>query len=166
VELRLAAIPGLESVALTTAVPPHDGGERLFEVDRPGHSIPEQPRFVSIVMVSPQYFDVMQMPLHRGRLFEATDGTHGLETVVINGILAEQFFPGEDPIGRRIRFTQRDATPNRYAGRPVDRITSRLDARKEVQHWSEDRRQLIEGPVRYQPSQGTSSSRIATPHDC
>jgi putative ABC transport system permease protein len=113
VELRLAAIPGLESVALTTAVPPHDGGERLFEVDRPGHSIPEQPRFVSIVMVSPQYFDEMEMPLQRGRLFEATDGAHGLETVVINGILAEQFFPGEDPIGRRIRFTQRDATANR-----------------------------------------------------
>jgi putative ABC transport system permease protein len=112
-EPRLAAIPGLEAVALTTAVPPHDGGERLLEVDRPIGSTPERPRFVSIVVVSPRFFDVMEVPAQRGRLFTQSDGAQGLETVVINRMLAEQFFPGEDPIGRRIRFTQRDATPDR-----------------------------------------------------
>ena len=112
-EPRLAAIPGLEAVALTTAVPPYDGGERLLEVDRPIGSTPERPRFVSIVVVSPRFFDVMEMSPQRGRLFTHTDGAQGLETVVINRMLAEQFFAGEDPIGRRIRFTPRDTTPDR-----------------------------------------------------
>jgi putative ABC transport system permease protein len=111
-ESRLSSIPGLESVAITTAVPPHDGGERLLEVDRAFGAPPER-RFVSIVTVSPQFFDVMNIPLHRGRLLVETDGTPGLETVVINAMLAEQFFPEEDPIGRRIRFTEREMPPGR-----------------------------------------------------
>ena len=110
---RLASVPGLESVAITTAVPPHDGGERLLEIDRAIDSTPERARFVSTMMVSPQFFDVMSIPLHRGRLLADADGTPGLETVVINAMLAEQFFPGEDPIGRRIRFTQRDMPSGR-----------------------------------------------------
>jgi hypothetical protein len=50
----------------------------------------------------------------RGRNFQDFDGAPGAETVIINERLAAQFFPGEDPIGRRLRFTEREpprATP-------------------------------------------------------
>ena len=56
------------------------------------------------------------MPLVRGRNFHDGDGAPGSETVVINEDLAARFFPGEDPIGRRLRFTEREPAP----GRPPD----------------------------------------------
>jgi putative ABC transport system permease protein len=110
-EPRLRAIPGIEASAVSTGVPPHDGGERLLEVDRTAGSPNESPRFVSTVAISPQFFDVVDRPLVRGRGFEEADGTAGSETVIINERLAAQFFTGEDPIGRRLRFTRHDLPP-------------------------------------------------------
>jgi hypothetical protein len=51
------------------------------------------------------------LPVIRGRNFTDADGAPGVETVLINERLAEQYFPGEDPIGKRIRFTGRRLTP-------------------------------------------------------
>jgi hypothetical protein len=45
-----------------------------------------------------------------------TDGASGAETVIINERLAARFFPNEDPIGKRLRFTRRERTP----GQPND----------------------------------------------
>jgi len=110
-ELRLASVPGIEGFAVTTGVPPRDGGERLIEIDGTTQRPEERPRFVSTVTVSPHFFDVIRVPILRGRGFQDTDGSPGAETVVINERLASQFFAGEDPIGRRLRFVQRTGSP-------------------------------------------------------
>ena len=114
-EPRLAAIAGVSSVAVTTGVPPLDGGERLLEVDRGSRTGDERPRFVSTVTISPRFFEVISVPLLRGRGFTDRDGSPGVETVIINERLAAQFFPDENPIGRRIRFTQREPAPGQPA---------------------------------------------------
>ena len=111
-ELRLAAIPGVELAAVTTGVPPLDGGERLLEID-PRAGSQEPATFVSTVTISPRFFGVVGVPLVRGRNFQDLDGAPGSETVIINERLATQFFRGEDPIGRRLRFTQRETTPGK-----------------------------------------------------
>jgi predicted permease len=104
-EPRLAAIPGLEGAAVTTGVPPLAGESRRLQVD----ARPEaDPVFVSTVIISPEYFDVVGVPVARGRAFTARDGQAGAETVVVNQALASKFFPGEDAIGRRIRFVRHD----------------------------------------------------------
>ena len=110
-EPRLTAIPGIEAAAVTTGVPSRDGGERLLETERTAGTT--APVFVSTVAISPQFFDVVRVPLVRGRNFHDTDGAPGLETVIVNERLAAQFFPGEDPIGRRLRFTQRQPSPGK-----------------------------------------------------
>ena len=56
-------------------------------------------------------FDVAGVTIRRGRGFTATDGAAGSETIVINERMAAQFFTGEDPMGRRIKLTQRDPPP-------------------------------------------------------
>jgi putative ABC transport system permease protein len=111
---KIEAIPGIEAAAVTTGVPPLDGGERLLEIE--GQAPTDRPPFVGTVTVSPRYFDVLGLHLVRGRPFDARDGSAGTETVIINDRLAAQFFPGEDPIGRRLRFTQRQPV----AGTPTD----------------------------------------------
>jgi putative ABC transport system permease protein len=113
-EPRLAAIPGVEAAAVTTGVPARDGGERLLEIDGPSRAA--APVFVSTVTISPRFFQAAGVPMVRGRSFDDADGANGAETVIVNERLAERFFPGEDPIGRRLRFTQRQRPP----GAPLD----------------------------------------------
>ena len=113
-EPRLGAIAGVEAAAVTTGVPSRDGGERLLEVDGPARTA--APVFVSTVTISPRFFEAAGVPMVRGRSFHDADGAAGGETVIVNDRLAEQFFPGEDPIGKRLRFTQRQRAP----GAPLD----------------------------------------------
>ena len=56
------------------------------------------------------YFEALDIPLVRGRLFETSDGPDDPYVVVINEAFAREHFPGEDPIGQRIAF-DRAATP-------------------------------------------------------
>jgi predicted permease len=106
-EPRVAATPGVGAVALTTGVPPLDGGERLLDVDRGAAGSDARPVHVGTVTITPRFFDALGVPLVRGRGFSDRDGAPGLETVIVNERLAAQFFPGEDPIGRRLRFVPR-----------------------------------------------------------
>ena len=115
-EPRLAALPGVERAAVTTGVPGRDGGERLLETDRGGSAAGLPPVHVSTVTITPRFFEAAGVRLVRGRNFTDQDGAPGAETVIINEQLAARFFPGEDPVGRRLRFTEREP----LRGRPVD----------------------------------------------
>jgi predicted permease len=111
-EPRLAAIAGVDAVAVTTTVPPLRAGERSFEIDgRPVRQPADQALEVATVTISPRFFEVVGVGLRRGRGFQDSDGAPGSETVIINERMASQFFPGEDPIGRRIRFVAREPAP-------------------------------------------------------
>ena len=115
-EPRLAAIAGVDAVAVTTTVPPLRAGERVFEIDgRPVARPPAQSNDeleVAAVTISPRFFEVVGVNLLRGRSFGDADGAAGSETVIINERMASQYFPGEDPLGRRIRFVPRQPTPD------------------------------------------------------
>jgi hypothetical protein len=124
-ESRVGAIAGIERVAVTNGVPPLDGGERLLEVE--GQAADVTPVHVGTVTVTPSFFEVLGVRIVRGRLFSDRDGAPGSEAVVINQRLADRFFPGEDPIGRRLRFTQ--PTPRRppEAWRTIVGISGRIE---------------------------------------
>jgi putative ABC transport system permease protein len=109
---RLEAIAGVESVSLTTSVPPFGGGRRGIDIEgRPARKPEEKAPEVGTVTISPRFFDTAGVQLRRGRAFHDTDGTPGNETVIINDKLAATLFANEDPIGRRIRFVQGQAGP-------------------------------------------------------
>jgi putative ABC transport system permease protein len=115
-EPQLRAIGGVEAVAVTTAVPPFPSGQRSFEIDgRAPRQDEAAGSSVYVVTISPEFFDVVRAPLRRGRAFNAMDGLPGNENVIINERLAAQFFAGEDPLGRRIRFTRRNPAPDEPA---------------------------------------------------
>jgi predicted permease len=99
-EARVSAIPGVELAAVTNGVPPRDRVEQFMEIDRPG----DTPRFVSVAAITPRFFETLGVDILRGRNVTGLDAQPGQETVLINQRLADQFFPGEDPIGKRLRF--------------------------------------------------------------
>jgi predicted permease len=102
---RLNSLPGMD--ALTIASQPPAGGAAPKVLALADRNIADgQNRFpiVSRIVVVPGYFDALGLTLRQGRDFTAADGAPGGEVVIVNQPFAEQYFPGEDAVGRRIRL--------------------------------------------------------------
>jgi predicted permease len=101
---RLEAIPGMQAVAIASSLPAGGAEQRELEID--GRARPENERAprISTIQVSPKYFDVLGVGVRRGRGFSETDGVEGSEVAIVNERLVTQFFPTEDPVGKRIRL--------------------------------------------------------------
>ena len=98
---RAAALPGASAVAWMATPPVQPGGmRRTAETGIPGS--PEgDAAHVEFNSVSPGALSLLEVPLLRGRDFDAgDDGRRGV--VLVNRTFAERFFPGLDPIGQRI----------------------------------------------------------------
>ena len=108
-EPAVASLPGVEGAAVTTGVPSRDGGERLVEVEGSIHIA--APSFVSTVVTTPRFFDAAGVGMVRGRNFTNTDGAPGAEAIIVNEVGAARFFPGENAMGKRLRFTERGVAP-------------------------------------------------------
>jgi putative ABC transport system permease protein len=71
-------------------------------------NFPERPHpegkepVVQTAAVTPGYFGVMGIPLVRGRVFDSAERPGAPPSLVVNQTFASRFFPGEDPIGRRV----------------------------------------------------------------
>ena len=110
-EERLRGVSAIQASAVTSNLPMLGGFLRQLTVegrpDRPGERPPE----VTVVGVSPGYFDTLGMKMIRGRTLNDSDGTPGHESVLVSQRFVAMHFPGEDPIGQRIRLV--DAAPAR-----------------------------------------------------
>ena len=97
---RLRSVPASESVAVAAQVP--IGLSRISEQILPDAQA-QRPTWIGSNVVGPDYFQVMRIPLLRGRPFTEQDTDHGSAVTIVNDTLANLFWPHEDPIGRRIR---------------------------------------------------------------
>jgi macrolide transport system ATP-binding/permease protein len=103
---RMSSIPGVQSAALAATVPMGEvqlGGEIIVEGRPPASGQPRDSAGDNYV--SPQYFDVMRIPLLRGRAFNDGDKQNSQHVAIINEKMKEQYWPKEDPIGRRFTMT-------------------------------------------------------------
>jgi putative ABC transport system permease protein len=96
---RIKAAPGVESVALMSA---NRFGQLNFPFNREDRPFPNGDVLVRYSSVSADYFRVLKSRLVAGRGFEERDASPAPGVAVINERLALEYFPGEDPIGRRI----------------------------------------------------------------
>jgi putative ABC transport system permease protein len=100
---RLAAIPGVERVAIGTSLP--TSGYNLgnsFVVEGQPPPAPGRNLTASVSAVSPGYFDTLGIRILQGRDFTAADANGKPYVVVINESMARQLWPGQNPIGKRI----------------------------------------------------------------
>jgi putative ABC transport system permease protein len=112
---RLEAAPGVQSVAvgLTTNVPFLSNarlvGRNLIAFSFPDNATSAQEEYTADYgAVSPNYFDILKIPLRKGRLFTDHDDYGATNVVVVNDAFARKFFPQQDPIGQHVRDTGRD----------------------------------------------------------
>jgi predicted permease len=108
---QVGAVAGIQHVAMTTAVPPLQHEEWRVIIDTSPHVEDDRRPWAGTVSVSPGYFDTLGIDVVRGRGFEAVDALPGAASVVINQLMADRFFGGEDPIGRQLRFVPRNDEP-------------------------------------------------------
>jgi predicted permease len=90
-------IPGVESAAVGLTLPYErtlNDGVTLHDGPQTGKSVG-----TDVVYVTPRFFDVLQMPLLRGRAFTAADGPDTQPVVIINSAFARKFYPGLNPVG-------------------------------------------------------------------
>ncbi len=101
---RIESLPGVVSAGAAWN-PPLGGLTAFSEVEIEGRAaLPEQRNEAAIQPVSPRYFETLGIPLARGRFFTERDHENAPPVVLVNETLARRFWPGEDPIGKRVTF--------------------------------------------------------------
>jgi putative ABC transport system permease protein len=103
---RLRAVPGVTSAAAVNIMPAFGGNSsRGIEIDgRPNPANADPPR-VDYRSATPALFEVLQVPIVRGRGFSDSDREGTQLTAIVSESLARRFWPDADPIGRRLRIS-------------------------------------------------------------
>ena len=99
----IRALPGVQAAGVSTTIPmsgDHSDSVILAE----GYQMKEGESLVSPnqLVVSPGYFEAMRIPLLRGRYFDERDTPTSPATVIVDERVAAHFWPGQDPLGRRM----------------------------------------------------------------
>ena len=113
---RLEALPGVQAAGATTRLPLDPGNTLSFAVEgRPAPAPGSRPG-ASYRAVAGDYFEALSIPLVAGRPFAATDADSAPPVVIVDRTLAEQVFPGEDPVGRRLQIRAAGSPPHEIVG--------------------------------------------------
>ena len=101
---RVEALPGVVSTAVNNGVPLASGGTESGSI--PDSRPLEEESFASCLYqaASPDYFKTMGIPLLRGRTFTEQDIEDRPPVAIVDETMAREFWPDEDPIGRRVAF--------------------------------------------------------------
>jgi putative ABC transport system permease protein len=103
---RIVALPGVEAATIASGLPGNGSElERMNPFQIEGSPVADEskrPR-TTLLTIGPGYFRCLQGRILRGREFTELDGDAGREAVIINQSLADRHWPGENPIGKRIR---------------------------------------------------------------
>jgi putative ABC transport system permease protein len=102
---RVRNLPGVVSAGTTTNIPLEReiAYDAVFNVEGRPPANPNDVPITSNRIVSPDYLETLGVTLIKGRLIDKSDRVDGLPVVVVSQELARQAWPGEDPIGKRVR---------------------------------------------------------------
>jgi predicted permease len=108
---RIRGLPGVVAAGAVEALPlgEYRRGTAFYVEDRPTAET-ELPPIFWFSAATPGYFETMRIPLRTGRTFDRRDHESELGNLIVSAALAERLWPGEDPLGKRLRFAS-DSTP-------------------------------------------------------
>jgi putative ABC transport system permease protein len=110
---QIAALPGVRAVA-AHGDPPFNGGRReTFSVDGREDPAPDRGHPAGFDIVTDRFFDAMGIRMARGRAFTPQDTEGAVPVAIVNDTMARAMWPGDDPIGKRLRFYY-ERSPERW----------------------------------------------------
>ena len=105
---RLHMIPGIDMVTIASTIPVKFAPLRTFEIEGQ-RSSPGDERAIGVVRAGSDYFRVVGVPAINGRVFNDADHASALPVAVVNERFAADYWPDEPAIGKRLRWTNRNA---------------------------------------------------------
>jgi predicted permease len=125
---NVRALPGVESAAWVDTLPLQGGSTQYVMVDgMPAMKESEMP-VVAVRLSSPGYFHTARIPVRAGRDFSAADGYAAPRVVIVSENTAKRFWPGENPLGKRITLTMMTKEAAEVVGVVREVKTGALDA--------------------------------------
>jgi len=120
-QARFAAVPGVQASTYAYPVPLTNGNIIIsFSIDgqptTPGNSPSAR-----VGLGPSNFFSTLKIPLLRGRFFADSDNDHGSPVIIVNQAFANQYFPGQNPIGKRITsdLSASDKPPSQHQSREI-----------------------------------------------
>jgi len=103
---RVHTLPGVQSAGVVDNVPLDGGGSHqpIAIEGRPALAMADQPE-VDVRIATPGYLSSMRIPIVRGRDFNDSDAASRPGVVLISETMAREFWPGENPVGKRLTLT-------------------------------------------------------------
>ena len=102
---RAKSLPGVRSAGAASFLPVSGGSGALhFNINGRPPKSPHDYTVTGYRTVTPNYFETLGMPLAQGRFFTAADTEKAPAVVVINSAMARTYFPGENPLGKRLQL--------------------------------------------------------------
>ena len=116
---RVEAVPGVRTAATSAALPlSFIRVTPVLPEGQPDVPLAQRP-FVDIEAISPRWFQTMRVPMVAGREFTAADNAQAPKVVIVNESFARQFWPNENPIGKRV-VVGRSPDPAEVVGESAD----------------------------------------------
>ena len=111
---QMRSLPGVRAAAVSNSLPPDDTDfSSDFTIEGRAATSNKDPRIAYFTKVSPEYFQALGIPLRSGRSFTDADSADAPQVALINETFQRRFFPGEDPIGKRLNLGS-DKEPDWY----------------------------------------------------
>jgi putative ABC transport system permease protein len=107
---KLRAIPGVRSVSISSDLPLDGDGERRAVMPERVDDTGGQPPSMAVTWTHGNYFETYGIPIVRGRAFSAEEDEQDRPVAIVSRALADRFWPGEDPIGKRVKWGMADST--------------------------------------------------------
>ncbi len=153
---RLRELPGVTAVAHVNAMPLAGfGGDTVFDIEgRPAQretaGTGGMAQHLGFRIAGTSYFATLGIPLLRGRTFNDHDHAGAKPVTVVNETMARRFWPGQDPVGQRIRLYRNPTTTG-----PWMEIVGVVGDTK-IRQLNEEAKQEIVIPFAQQPGRGTT----------
>ena len=130
---RVRTLPGIDRAGVIDSLPVADGGstQPVAVEGRPVVAMADQPE-VAVRVITPGYMRALRIPLIRGRDLTEADTADAQHVIVISQAMAKRFWPGQDPIGRRLTLTFFPATVRTIVGVVADVKQDGLDMTQPV----------------------------------
>ncbi|HET9802608.1 MAG TPA: ABC transporter permease, partial [Candidatus Acidoferrum sp.] len=102
---KVRTLPGVKSAAMADNLPLQGGSTQPIQIEGyPVVAMADQPE-VAVRVITPQYFQTMEIPIRSGRVFTDGDTPGSPKVVVISESMAKRFWPKENPIGKHLALT-------------------------------------------------------------
>ncbi len=124
---HVRSLPGVSGAGTVDRLPLQPGNTTRFIVDGDPVPPPGQEIEANLRVVDESYFQTLGVPMVAGRMFDSRDKADVPDVVIIGKSTADKVFAGRDPVGRLIKYTSVQSTPDLIVGVVADVKIAGLD---------------------------------------